>query len=309
MSRTSGRPAATSGQTPGSAETMNTEIAEAPSSRFVRMARRSIRRLGVALCVGAYFAASPIGYAIFALWSSLPSRDPARRARRLRGIVSTAFRSMHAFLRWTRLVDFDPAQHAARIPSGPCVLVANHPTLMDISALLAADSNLVYPVKPSLFHSFWARPLFRHAGPFAGAGQDPLRVAEMVEAAAERLAAGQRVIIFPEGTRSPERGVHPFGRVAFEIARRAKVPIVPLVITCRPRFLGKASGFRRPPAELPRLRIRVLAPLDPMAPELAGSSSRTLRDIVARQITTELERFEGSPAPVGPARSTRVDTR
>ena len=211
---------------------------------------------------------------------------------------------MHAFLRWTRIIDFDPGIHAARVPTGPCVMVANHPTLMDISALLAADSNLVFPVKPSLFNSFWARPLFRQAGQFEGAGQDPLRVAQMVEAAVARLAAGQRVIIFPEGTRSPERGLHPFGRVAFEIAQRAGVPIVPLVITCVPRYLGKANGFRRPPADLPRLRIRVLDPIDPSAPGLAGSSSRRLRDIVAERIRTELERVEiaqsdvpGSPAP------------
>lgn len=267
-------------------------IAEASRGRFARSARRSIRRVGVGLCVGAYFAASPFGYAIFALWSALPTRDPARRARRLRGIVSAAFRSMHAFLRWARMVDFDPSEHAARIPAGPSVLVANHPTLMDISALLAADSNLVFPVKPSLFNSFWARPLFRQAGQFEGAGQDPLRVAQMIEAAAERLAGGQRVIIFPEGTRSPECGLHPFGRVAFEIAQRAAVPIVPLVIRCEPRFLGKTSGFAHPPVGLPRLSIEVLEPIDPTSAELAGSSSRRLRDIVADRIRRSLEQVE-----------------
>ncbi|MFO0689797.1 MAG: lysophospholipid acyltransferase family protein [Myxococcota bacterium] len=272
-------------------------IAEAPAGRLVRAVRGPLRRIGVALCVGSYFAAAPFGYAIFALWSALPTRDPARRAARLRSIVSFAFRSMHGFLRWSRIVDFDPADHAARVPGGPCVLVANHPTLMDISALLAADSNLVFPVKPSLFHSFWARPLFRQSGQFEGAGQDPLRIGQMVEAAAERLRAGQRVIIFPEGTRSPDRGLHPFGRVAFEIAQRAQVPIVPLVITCRPRFLGKSGGFRRPPAELPRLRIAVLEAIDPGRPDVAGSSSRRLRDIVAARIRTELERLEPASVP------------
>lgn len=278
---------------------MDSLLAEGPDGRFAGALRYGIRRVGVGLCVAVYFAASPIGYALFALWSALPTRDPAARARRLRGIVSRAFRSMHAFLRWTRIVDFDPDIHAAQVPDSACVLVANHPTLMDISATLAADPNLVYPVKPSLFRSFWARPLFQHAGQFEGAGQDPLRVAEMVEAAAARLAAGQRVIIFPEGTRSPDHGLHPFGRVAFEIARRAAVPIVPLVITCRPRFLGKSGGFRRPPRGLPKLRIQVLEPVDPRSPELAGSSSRTLRDIVARRIATELERQEGASAPAG----------
>ncbi|MBK7948129.1 MAG: 1-acyl-sn-glycerol-3-phosphate acyltransferase [Deltaproteobacteria bacterium] len=272
---------------------------EATPSRWVRRGRQTARRIGVALCVGLYFAASPIGYAIFAGWAAIPARDPARRAEELRAIVTLAFRSMHAFLRWARIVDFDPAEHAGRIPDRPCVLVANHPTLMDISALLAADSNLVYPVKSSLFNRFWARPLFRSAGLFEGAGQDPLRVRQMIDAATGQLAAGRRVIIFPEGTRSPERGIHEFGRVAFEIARRAGVPIVPLVITCRPRFLGKTSGFSRPPAALPRLRIRVLEPLDPVAKPWSGSSSRTLRDIVARQISTELERLDGSSVPDG----------
>jgi len=275
-----------------------TEIADVSSGRFVQSLRRNLRRAGVVLCVGTYFAASPIGYGIFAAWSALPTRDPVRRARALRGVVSWAFRSMHAFLRWTRIIDFDPGIHAARVPAGPCVLIANHPTLMDISALLAADSNLVFPVKPSLFNSFWLRALFRQSGHFEGAGQDPLRVARMIEAGTERLAAGRRLIIFPEGTRSPERGLHPFGRVAFEIAQRAAVPIVPLVIRCAPRYLGKANGFRRPPAELPRLRIDVLQPIDPSAPGLAGSSSRTLRDIVAKRIRTELERVESPPTDV-----------
>jgi 1-acyl-sn-glycerol-3-phosphate acyltransferase len=277
-------------------ERIDTVIAEAPSGRLATGVRLTIRRVGVALCVGTYFAASPFGYALFALWSLLPTRDPGRRARRLRGIVSAAFRSMHAFLRWTRIVDFDPRDHARRIPDRPCVLVANHPTLMDISALLAADANLVYPVKSSLFNSFWARPLFRQTGQFEGAGQDPLRVAQMIEAAAERLATGQRVIIFPEGTRSPDRGLHPFGRVAFEIAQRAAVPIVPLVIRCTPRFLGKSSGFSNPPVGLPRLRIQVLDEIDPGSPALAGSSSRRLRDIVAGRIRSELERVEGASA-------------
>lgn len=274
------------------ARAIDTVIAEAPTGRLVRSVRRSVRRVGVGLCVGTYFAASPFGYAIFALWCALPTRDPARRARRLRAVVSAAFRSMHAFLRWTRIVDFDPSLHAARVPTGPCVLVANHPTLMDISALLAADSNLVFPVKPSLFNNFWARPLLRQAGPFEGAGQDPLRVARMIEAAVERLAAGQRVIIFPEGTRSPERGLHPFGRVAFEIAERAAVPLVPLVIRCEPRFLGKTSGFANPPVDLPRLWIEVLEPIDPGSPERAGSSSRRLRDIVAHRIRRSLEQVD-----------------
>ena len=93
------------------------------------------------------------------------------------------------------------------------------------------------------------------------------------------------MIIFPEGTRSPENGLHPFGRTAFEIAVRAGVPVVPIVITCIPRWLSKNHGFLDPPVEVPKLRLRALPAV---APEQAGSSSRTLRDIVFQQISSEL---------------------
>ena len=100
----------------------------------------------------------------------------------------------------------------------------------------------------------------------------------------ERLSQGYSVITSPEGTRSPAGGLHPFGRMAFEIARRQNVPIVPivpLVITCEPRWLTRENSFSNPPGLLPRMRIRVLEPVDP---SVEGSSSRTLRDMISSQI-------------------------
>jgi 1-acyl-sn-glycerol-3-phosphate acyltransferase len=199
--------------------------------------------------------------------------------------MSRGFRFMHDVLRWLRIVDFDPRPAHREIPSFPSVIVANHPTLMDISALLATEKDLVFPVKPGLFRSFWARPLLSGAEHFEGAGQDRLSVGRMIDEAVDRIANGHRVIIFPEGTRSPRRDLHPFGRAAFEIALRAGVPIVPIVITCHPPWLTKDIGFFDSPPSLPTLRLRALPPL---RPERTGSSSRTTRDIVESRIRDEL---------------------
>ena len=258
-------------------------IAEREGNRLVR----AWRIFGVTLIISTYFITAPLGYGFFALWALLPNRDPDRRARRLQDIMSLAFGSMHVLLRWLRILDFDPREIDGQIPSSACVVVSNHPTLTDISALLAVDGNLVFPVKPALFHSFWARPLLGQAQHFAGAGQDTVGVGAFLDDAVERLKRGYRVMIFPEGTRSPKKGMHPFGRSAFEIACRADVPIIPLVITSSPRWLWKERSFLDPPNELTRLRIRVLPAVWPGD---AGSSSRTLRDIVFAQIDSELGR-------------------
>ena len=247
---------------------------------------RAWRIFGTGLVIVTYFITAPLGYSIFAIWSLFPPRDPDRRARTMQFFMMSGFGLMHLSIRWMRILDFHPKRHIeGEIPDTACVLVANHPTLTDISAMLAGERNLVFSVKPALFDSFWARPLLGQAGHFAGAGPGALTVGQVIDDAVDRLERGYRVIIFPEGTRSPEKGLHPFGRSAFEIACRADVPIIPLVITCSPRWLWKERGFFNPPDKLPRLRIRALPAV---WPKDAGSSSRTLRDIVFSKIESQL---------------------
>ncbi|HEB88040.1 MAG TPA: 1-acyl-sn-glycerol-3-phosphate acyltransferase [Deltaproteobacteria bacterium] len=268
---------------------------------------RGLRLVGVTVVLSTYFATAPIGYGIFALLSLVPTRDPVRRARLLQWIMQTAFGSMHAVLRWMRILDFDPRKVEGEIPKTPCVLVANHPTLTDISAMLATEEHLVFPVKPGLFASFWARPLLAQAYHFAGAAPNAFDVGEVVDDIVDRLRKGFRVIIFPEGTRSPEGGLHPFGRTAFEAAVRAGVPIVPLVITCEPRWLSRGRSFYSRVDAVPRLRIRALPAVEP---EDAGSSSRTLRDIVCDRIRSELgyaDRHERIRRRSGMPRNARGD--
>ena len=250
---------------------------------------RAWRLVGVVTVISVYFVTAPIGYGFFALLSLVPPRDPVRRARLLQSIMRTAFGSMHIVLRWLGILDFDARKIEGDIPKTPCVLVANHPTLTDISAMLAAEPHLVFAVKPPLFASFWARPLLAQAHHFAGAATDAFGVGDVVDAAVDRIQKGYRVIIFPEGTRSPEEGLHPFGRTAFEVAVRAGVPVIPLVITCRPRWLSSGRGFLSRVTAVPKLRIRALPEV---RPESAGSSSRMLRDIVFEQISSELDRTD-----------------
>jgi 1-acyl-sn-glycerol-3-phosphate acyltransferase len=247
---------------------------------------RLLRIVGATLALGIYFALAPIGYAVFAVWSGLPSPRPEARRRRFQRILHRAFRGMHALVKRLDLVDFAPESVRGRAPDVPCLLVANHPTLVDISALLATLDPVVFPVKPGLYRRFWARPLLATAGAFEGPGADPIGVAAFVETAVARLQRGDRVLVFPEGTRSSGTMPDAFGRAAIEIAVRAEVPVVPISIRCEPRWLTKESRLLSPPSAVPQLHVHILEAIP--APT-RDSSSRELRDIVQSRIQTDLD--------------------
>jgi 1-acyl-sn-glycerol-3-phosphate acyltransferase len=253
-------------------------------------------RLGALFAILAlYFAVAPFGYGAFALLQCFPGAaakrrrpipgvDAARRARLLQAIMRWHFVLLHDLLRWTRLIDFNARTDIGELPSGPVVLVANHPGFLDVTALMAAIQNLTTAVKPSMYRRRWWRPALDGARLFKGA-EDPLDTAHVVEAATDRIREGFRVLIFPEGTRSPQRGLHKFGRTAFEVACRADVPVVPLVMEYQPVWLGKNQGILALPDQTPRLRVRALPAVWPAD---CGFSSRKLRDVVEAHLRNQL---------------------
>ena len=117
-------------------------------------------------------------------------------------------------------------------------------------------------------------PLLAGAGHVRGPDRDPFSVGKVIEESVARIETGFPLIVFPEGTRSPPGRLLPFGRIAFEIAVRAKVPLVSIGIRCDPPYLSKEVSVFRPPCPTARLTMDLLA-ID--APDSLGSDSRDLQ--------------------------------
>lgn len=245
-----------------------------------------LRTVITSFILALYFIFAPFGYLAFYLWSLLPTRDPARRARTLLGIQRRAFRLMHRVGRSIKAIDFDPDALADAQPDRPSILVANHPTLTDTTASLAAFPNTVTIVKPALFHRWWAKPLFISAGFLEAPGTDYSRLTGVIDEAALRLEQGFNVLLFPEGTRSPEGQLLPFGRSAFEIACRTGAPVVPIAISCNPLWLSKEYPIHRLRPEVAKLRLDVLPAVHPSEHDF---NSRALRTAVREQIAAHLQ--------------------
>lgn len=239
--------------------------------------KHAIRRINVLFTVGAYTVLAPFGYSIFAVLCFLWRKDVVRRARRLQRVTAGAYRFMHVWLSMTRITQFDHRQRPAGLPSGPCVVIANHPTLMDITSITAVVGAGSTVVKPALYRRRMLHHLLLGAGHVEGPGNDPISAGRVVDEMVERLGRGIPVIVFPEGTRSPPGQLLRFGRLAFEIACRANVPLVSMTITCEPVYLSKEVTLFRPPHPTPQLRLAVLAVDEPAS---VGHSSRLLRQRV-----------------------------
>lgn len=195
------------------------------------------------------------------------------RVARCQRLLSWSFRGFHAYMRALRLVDARVAPLPAREAGARGrVLVANHTTLVDMTAMLAAYPRVCCVAKDSMARSPFIGPLLRLCG-FIGAGREIMDRGAAIEEARAWLEAGFDVLVFPEGTRSPPGSMHPFQRGAFEIAKRANATVVPIVLRCEPSALTKGRPFWRHPDECAVLTV---SPQLPIVPE-SWKNSRTLR--------------------------------
>jgi 1-acyl-sn-glycerol-3-phosphate acyltransferase len=123
------------------------------------------------------------------------------------------------------------------------VLIANHHGLMDITYLLARIPEAVCIFKPAIRRNPILGAAARRAGYLASDGG-----IDLVRAAAEKVALGRTLVVFPEGTRSPsETELLPFKPGFALIAKRAHVPIQLVRIICDSNILSKRHTWWKVP--------------------------------------------------------------
>jgi 1-acyl-sn-glycerol-3-phosphate acyltransferase len=120
---------------------------------------------------------------------------------------------------------------AERVPrSGPVLLIANHQSYLDppLVGMGNPGRHLNFIARGGLFSAkgFGWLITALNAVPIKENGSDTAAI----RTALEQLAAGRAVLIFPEGSRSPDGAVHAFKRGAWVLMTRAKCPVVPVAI-------------------------------------------------------------------------------
>jgi 1-acyl-sn-glycerol-3-phosphate acyltransferase len=215
--------------------------------------------------------------------------DPHVGELRVQRLVHWTFRGFSRVMKLLRVAKVRVLGAEGLLRPGALLIVANHPTLLDVVMLGGLLPQLDCVVK----REAWSNPFMR--GVVRSAGYIPNDPGEAVlDACCERLRQGRHVLMFPEGTRSPKGGLGPFQRGAAHVAIASGATVLPVVIRCEPPSLMRGQKWYDVPERRRQFTIEVGDALDlqqwaradsPRASS-AREINRALRDFYEKRLQT-----------------------
>lgn len=216
--------------------------------------------------------------------------DEDARNRRAQFIIRESFRVYVTMLRILGVLKLEVVGAGKLLTCRGKLIIANHPTLIDIVLLMALVPDTKCVAKSELFSNWLMGPVVRAAGYIRNDYEPEV----LIEKCREKLEAGYNLIIFPEGTRSiPGKPVH-FQRGFAHIATIARVNLQPITISCEPITLVKGEPYYKIPDSRPRFRIEVADEIDPkkflnLASQSRARSARILASYLEADYCSRLK--------------------
>jgi len=229
-----------------------------------------------------------LGLLVFPVLLLAPG-DDARRRVRIRRLVQRSFRGFVAVMSGLRGVAYE-FEGRERLGRPGQLVIANHPTLVDVVFIVAFTPAPACVVKAALFANRFTRRVVQAAGYISNSPTD-----RMIEDSIAALAAGDCLVMFPEGTRTrPGQAMH-FHRGVARVAVEGASVLTPIYISVDQPFLHKSQPWYRAPPRKPNLVLEVGADIDLEAyrNQQAPRASRLLNQWLLSHYEHELGRRRG----------------
>ncbi|RJP26992.1 MAG: 1-acyl-sn-glycerol-3-phosphate acyltransferase [Candidatus Omnitrophota bacterium] len=167
-----------------------------------------------------------------------------------------------------------------RIPSTGAVLIAaNHSSFLDPPlvglgvhrqiATLAKEELFAIPILGRWIHSLGVRPIAR--------GQGDIKA---VRLAMRLLHEGNALLIFPEGTRSPDGVIQPFENGLAWLSIKTQTPVVPIYIDGAFRAMPKHAWFPWPV----KIRMMIGEPIQPESTQTDSGAVEQFSDQIQKEM-------------------------
>ncbi|MDW7773284.1 MAG: lysophospholipid acyltransferase family protein [Desulfobulbaceae bacterium] len=169
-------------------------------------------------------------------------------------------------------------------PGQTYIFVGNHVSQFDIFCFQGYFPHAFrWIAKKELFRIPFFGPAMRRSGVVSIDRSKGREALKSLDRAARQIAGGTSVLIFPEGTRSPDGRLHPFKTGAAILAIKAGVPVVPIGFIGTYDILPKGKLL----AKNGEVAIRIGKPIPTMGYK-AGNKKELTEELRAR--VTELLR-------------------
>lgn len=186
----------------------------------------------------------------------LTSRDRDTTRRRVQLAMHYTFRLFVLEMTLLGVISYQ-VEGRERLRRGGTLVVANHPSLIDVVLLIALMPEADCIVKQAL----WRNPFLRWPVAWADYTPNSDSAEQLVQSCAAKLRAGRSLIVFPEGTRTRPGQPLTMQRGAARIALAAGAEVLPVTIVCKPRMLGKNQAWYKVPPRPGHWHVVVGEPL------------------------------------------------
>jgi len=207
----------------------------------------------------------------------LRSNNSDDRQRMARSLIQKTFYCFIVFMRSVGILTWK-TEGLERLRRPKLLILANHPTLIDVVFLVAFTNNADCVVKGHLRNNLAMRGFIKLTGFMAND-----HGAALLDNAEQSIGNGSALIIFPEGTRTTPQQPLRFRRGAANIAIRTGTPVTPVVIRCNPITLSKQHNWYNIPSKPFHMQFEVG---DDIRPEPYESLPPSL---AARRMSSDLE--------------------
>lgn len=222
-----------------------------------------------------------MSWLFFPVLALLPG-SKEKRQQRARAVIRFCFQGLLQILQKTGVMRLVINGQEYLQESGGKLILANHPTYIDVVILLALIPNGDCIIKAALWDGLSYGKILRSAG-FIRNDTPETMITDCVKS----LEKGDPLVIFPEGTRTDPGGKLKFLRGSAHILLAARVPFIPILVRCDPPALSKVHRWHQVPEQTFEVKLEILPP---QSLETFCSPENTDK-ISARELTAALERF------------------
>ena len=242
---------------------------------------RIYRALGTGFCFLTFsFGGAIISY-IYLPIVCLFIKDKEKRTIHSQHTIHYAFKFFIGLIHHLRIIRFEFDGVDKLLDDKGCLLIANHPTLIDYVAIVSKLPTCDNIVKQEL----WQNPYYKHVIQTAGyiPNIDPDQTFNRLN---EIFSQGRNLLMFPEGTRTTPNEPIKIKRGAAQIAIRTNTNIRMIHINCNPVTLTKNTKWYSIQDSTPTMKIVVG---DKINPTDFMDDAGGLPSLAARRLTASLE--------------------
>ncbi len=231
-----------------------------------------------------------IGFVLFPL-IHLITLNKRRAQKRCQYVVYRAFQLFIWTMKKVGVLSYsiEEAECLGDLDSG--IVIANHPSLIDVVFIVSRIPNALCIVKKAA----WSNPFMM--GVMWATGYVPNDDPEMLlETCAARVRGDEKLVIFPEGTRTKPGQPMRLRRGAASIIVKSGIPFTPVTMSIKPTTLTKAEKWYQIPHKRMHVRMEVGGEIDP-SPYIVGGESlslagRRMNRLIKQVLIEGVERHE-----------------